>query len=391
MSARREDGIASVILLLVILAIVAGIAGYLHYLGYQLLPFQKFSVKQAVVTQPVQVDPKEIAGWQTYLIKYGQLKVHYPPNWLIKENTKEMTGIRYIDFLYSKEQGVISDQYLLTITIGKSAEMLLDTTYLQKNFIIPALGGTENAYYLQNGGPATIRFDQNGVGYSISVNTEAALAEGIDPGESVNILTKMAKSLSFEEVASSCAEPVLKPLETFPNSFVLLNNHQAASSEKVQGYWPNLDLNNTQPPLPPVPSYAPDGTPLDSIDNSSRIFIVSYQKDGNPFAESADFRKSVVEIEGGQNFYTPDAGTGIVNVNCPELLQKGLSQDLYLIGRTGNDPLEIDIYGRSSNATALWGVSEWTVNLLKKTRDVVYVKRGEMWQKYTAQNYYVTR
>jgi hypothetical protein len=391
MSARHDTGIASVILLLAILAILAGIAGYLHYLGYQLLPFQKNPATFNSVSTQTQVDPKEIDGWQSYLIKYGQLRVHYPPNWLIKENPKETTAVRYIDFLYSKEQGIISDQYLLTITVGKSAEMPLDTTYLQKNFIIPALGNSENAYYLQNGGPATIRFDRNGVGYSISVNPEAALAEGIDPGESVNILTKMAKTLSFEEVAASCTEPVLKPLEDFPISFVLLNNHPAARSEKVQGYWPNLDVNRTQPPLPPVPSYAPDGTPLDSADTSSKIFVVSYQKDGNPFAESADFRKSVVEIEGGQNFYNPDASTAIVNVNCPELLQKGLSQDLYLIGRTGNDPLEIDIYGRSSNATALWGVGEWTVNLLKKTRDVVYVKRGEVWQKYIAQNYYVTR
>lgn len=390
MSARREDGIASVILLVVILAVVLGIAGYLHYLGYQLIPFQKPLTQVPSVAVPAQIDPKELSGWQSYLIKYGQLRVKYPPNWLIKENQKEMTGVRYIDFLYSKEQGVISDQYLLTITIGKSVEMPLDTTYLQKNFIIPALGNTENAYYLQNGGPATIRFDRDGVGYSLSVNTEAALSQGIDPGESVNILTKMAKTLSFEEVASSCTEPVLKPLDTFPTSFVLLNNHQAAISEKVQGYWPNLELNSTKPTLPPPPAYAPDGTPFESSDNSSKIFVISYQKEGSPFAESADFRKTVVEVGGG-SYFSPNSGTQIVDVNCPELLTKSTIQDIYFIGRTGLDPLEIDLYGKSSNSTDLWGVKDWTVSLLKKTRDVVYIKRGDMWQKYSAQKYYVTR
>lgn len=401
MSSRNEKGVISVVVLVIVLLITAGVGGYIYKFGFK-MPFPK-SPTAASPAEVVQVDPKETDGWQSYLIKYGQIRVKYPQNWLIKDNQSPMSGIRYIDFMYSKEPGVISGDYILNVSIGKSSELSGNYQGLEKNFTIPSLGGTNNSVYSQYSGSPSIYFEKDGVGYTVSMHTEAALREGIDPGEAVNILTKMARSVTFEQVADSCDSPVLKPLITFPSSFILVNRHLSDGKDVAKSYWPQIEQTGA---VPPPPLISPEQMELDkslgvedagdpshttNIDvKRLRFFAVAYQKSGEPFPESAEFRKGVVQVEGGSNVTDLETATGLFNVNCPELTGKEILNDIYRIDHKGNEPFALEVYGKSSNATNLWGAKEWSTTLLKKTRNEVYVKRGETWQKYTAKDYYVT-
>ena len=129
-----QKGIISVIIVVVVLLLLVGGAVF-TYSQKDKLPLLGNKSSNTVSIPPT--DPKETDGWQSYLIKFGQIRIKYPQDWLIRVNANNNSSLQYIDFLYNKEKGIISDQYTISLTIGKAGDLYFDTQNLQKTLPFP--------------------------------------------------------------------------------------------------------------------------------------------------------------------------------------------------------------------------------------------------------------
>lgn len=405
MQKTAQKGIA-VLLVPVIIAVLV-VLGFLVYKNYvsktNLLPQQ---IGQNLIASP---SPKaEIpTSWKTFTMKYGRVAISYPPNWLVKYIPNQYGSSQYADFFYTKGESVVSGEYVISLNVGVADQY----SYLnssQYNFVLPSLGTTANAKISQAQDITTIQFIKDGVFYTLTANLYEANRQKIDILELNSTLSQMAKSLTFVDAVASCEEPVLAPIKTFPKNFALSNRHDSDSKDPLSGYWPDIsqDPNNSY--------YLKE----DGSRTSMRSFIVTYEKDGEPFKHTDDFRKTLAPISGIStnnqlsvpvempvssellpvptivpapyvDTYNTDI-TIILNVNCVDQWKTQNNLRLYTATEDKNYPFSIAMYASSDNPQKLWGASKWNIDLLKKTRNVVYIRIGDQWQKYTAKNYYAT-
>lgn len=378
MKPHCQKGFAPVVILVAILIPAFVIGGFFLY-QYK---YKKgdLILNSTPKEQPEQQKP---ADWQTFKFKFGQIAVSYPPNWFVKVNDKNSNTNQYIDFFPGKNKSVISGDYIITLRVNT----INDYDRVEKgqlNYSLPGLGKEQNASFTQQYGLTAIKFTKDGVYYDLSMDINKSLSQKLDPGEVNDIFIKMAKSIYFFNELGTCDDPVLKPLYDFPSHFTLGNDHQSTGKDKVLNS--NYALEQSYPTYTPGPEASFSASAIDY--GSHRRFYVGYAKDGSPFQDEG-LSKKVVPVKGNRNYAT-EFETEILNVNCPD---QGIINNYYrpyFITEDQNEQFGIALYGYSSNPNQLWGVDKWDIDLLKKTRDTVYAKRGSSWQKYTANLYQVT-
>ncbi|MBI2021791.1 hypothetical protein HYS93_02830 [Candidatus Daviesbacteria bacterium] len=404
---KREFGFAPVIVVLIVLLMLTAVAAYLYISksNPNLLPNFKKSEqepdKEGNNSKAVVPDT-----WQTFKYKFGQISISYPPNWFVKTNFNISSTTQFIEFSMGKDKTVLAGDPLISLSVGMprdnysgvypiavpmeesaqdgevGSKVLIDTPpyYTSNlNFTIPALGDKPNASYSQYQDISSVTFIKDGVAYTLSAYIYRANEQKLDPGELNSILSKMAKSIRFNKEQSSCDDPVLKPLDDFPTSFTLATVHNSDGRDTISGYGLTPTLTTDQKFN--LPDYAKG--------NLQRIFLVNYEKSGNSFKEDENFKKSIVAIAGSLYSYPAEDQTSILNVNCPEYLTKASYYQPFVISENTSDPFNIAVFGSSSNPQELWGQAKWNAQLLKKTRSIVYIKRGDFWQKYSAKDYFV--
>lgn len=412
MSAQNQRGFSPIIIILVV--ILALSAGFYFYKDQILSKFGK--EKTSKTTETVN---KETSDWKVYNFKFGQISIKYPPEWVVRSPDNYPSEIKFIDFQPLKAGSEISDQYMVSASAGVPYEysyptpprmlslpippdigsmdssgsvdikdapvsaqeyISIPTPVINNNFNIPALGEGQNALFEQLQDQTSISFRKDGVEYRFTANIYAALQQKLDPVEITDVLTKMAKSVTFNEELSNCSDFVLKPLKGFPDNFVLGNSHQSDKKDLVSGYYFDINANTDK--------YQLDQT---AASTAERLFIVSYTKEGQPIPESSII-KNLVPIEGGGDIYGNNLSV-LYLVNCADdLFKQGTIKDtrIYKIGDSRNNPFNLELYADSKNPTRLWGTKDWNTNLLKETRGTVYAKIGDKMQKYTATGFYVT-
>jgi hypothetical protein len=392
---------------LIILVLIFILSGTLIYLFKDEIVGKFKQPDKASTDKEIAEISKETSDWKTYNFKYAQISVKYPPNWIVRSPDNYPTDIKFVDFQPLKEGSEISDVYLITVSAGLPIEYIsppfpieqgmLDLpsdlpapvpppTYYPpvptqaNNFNIPALGEGMNALFEQLQDQTVISFRKDGIEYRFTANIYYALQKNIDPIEVTTTLTKMVKSISFTEETASCDNFVLKPLKGFPDSFVLANSHRSDKKDYVSGYYFDIAGNTDRYSLEQSATSIPE-----------RLFIVSYERDGEPVTNPR-LMSTLVNIESGGDIFSNELSV-LYLVNCAQLLtQPGAIKDarIYRIGPTGNNPFNLELYADSKNPTRLWGAKEWNIALLKETRGVVYAKIGDELQKYKATNFYTT-
>lgn len=381
-------------LIVLVIGAVLLIGGFIYFSG-------KLKNENPTISDEIR---SQTADWQSYKFKYGQAELRFPKGWLVKEAYSGPAEYKQVDFYPVKENSVIGSDYIITFSASSpykseiydlspvkeiapldssssgmiSAEQPFYSNSANYNFSIPALGNKQNAHFDQQYNYTSIRFQKDGVEYSLSADINRALEQKMDPAEVTKVLTQMAKAITFFEAEGSCEEPVLKPLKDFPKSFVLVNNHESDRTDSVNGYFPNIN---------------PDPSELISLQAKSknvpdRIFMAIYEADGKPIAEDSSV-KSLAPISGGTDTFNKNK-TVLMYVNCVnEIKDSGFTSSLYHIGDESH-PFNIQIFGASDNPEKLWGVKEWNSKLLRTQRGTVYVQRGAIWQKYSLKQLHVT-
>ncbi len=381
-----------VIIILLVFIILVGSFMYYQYLSKGFGNKDKNISINSDNSEKSKSKPAEVSnGWQTFDYKYGQMKINYPPGWLVKYDIERTSSYRPIDFIPPQKGSVITTGYIISFNVYVAqkpyySESSSSTQYYnppppRNNFNIPALGEGMNAYFSQGSGSTAIYLTRNSVDYVLTANIAKALELKMDPAEITSILTQMSKSIQFTQDLGSCDDPVLQPLSSFPDNFILSNYHDSDKSDKPTGYWPNVSLDGNYNDI--------DGLQQKANYGSKRYFLVSYAKEGEPFTTNSNFEQTVVSIQGGDYYSISDNQTILIYVNCADKVQSGYPVQFFYIGNDGINKFEVPVYGAFDNSRKLWGLDKWNINLLKKTRNSVYIKMGNKWQKYSANNYYV--
>lgn len=236
------------------------------------------------------------------------------------------------------------------------------------NYSMPAIGTSLNAtLFTDSGGPRLI-FKYAGIGQYYMVRLSATGdQEGYDP-VALKIMQQMVNSIRFTET-SDCTSPAVLPLKDFPGDFELINYHDSDGSD-------------------PVVKELGDNVATVKKGDNPRVFIVQYVKSGTPFTAGSDFLNSVSLINPYSGWGDVN-GTGIEAVNCSRLILPELDTfgTNFHLTKDLNDSFGIIVYGKGDNSTRLWGVTHWNTRLLQSTRNEVYVKMGNLVQKYTATTY----
>lgn len=388
----RQKGFSPILIIITVVLFVILLEG--GYLVYQYLPkplFTGISTKKEASVVATDTKKAEIpSDWQTFNFKYGQMKISYAPGWLVKYVMQLTSSYQYVDFIPAKTGSVITSDYIITLNVSvpqkpyTSYESSASAQYYyyapQNNFNIPGLGEGMNAYFDQQSNYTSVKFLRNGVQYSLGADIARALQQKMDPAEITSIVTKMAKSIEFTKETGTCDDPVLAPLTTFPDNFVLSNYHDSDRTDMPTGYWPNVTTGANY-------DYQ-NGLDQKTKGDSRRFFLISYEKNGQSFEDSAAFQKSAVLITGGYYYSMDTDATTLMYVNCIDKIPTGKAPQFFSIGSDSKDPFQIAIYGASNNPQNLWGVTKWNTDLLKKTRGEVYIKMGNQWQKYSAKDFY---
>lgn len=411
MSAQQQRGFSPIIIILVVILVLS--AGFYFYKDQILSKFTKEKPSRTT-----EVTNKETEEWKVYNFKFGQISIKYPPEWVVRSPDNYPSEIKFIDFQPLKSGSEISDQYMVSVSAGVPYEysyppapkmlslpipnidsidssgsvdikaplgygqeyISLPAPVINNNFNIPALGEGQNALFEQLQDQTSISFRKDGIEYRFTANIYAALQQKLDPVEITDVLTKMAKSVTFTDEVSSCSNFILKPLSDFPDNFVLGNSHQSDKKDQVSGYYFDINANTDK--------YQLDQT---AASTAERLFIISYTKEGQPQPEST-LIKNLVPVEGGGDIYGNNLSV-LYLVNCAgDLLKQGTIKDtrIYKIGNSRTNPFNLELYADSKNPTRLWGTKDWSINLLKETRGTVYAKIGDKLQKYSATSFYAT-
>ncbi|MBI5614265.1 hypothetical protein HY947_05045 [Candidatus Gottesmanbacteria bacterium] len=218
----------------------------------------------------------------------------------------------------------------------------------------------------------TLPFRVRSVMMELMYNNKNAASQGVHIESATDVLQHIAESIHLVDTVSTCKNPSLIPLADFPQSFSLANLRQSETNEPVVSYYPFTKKNTGEI------SYQPQ--------NSNRQYIISYIRDGNSFASSNEFDSTLSPIT-----TTDEANTELWHVNCIDTQDDGPgNEQAFVINHDNANPFAVDLYGKGDNGTKLWSKEKWTVDLLKNTRDVVYVRRSKVWQKYKAVEYAVT-
>lgn len=236
------------------------------------------------------------------------------------------------------------------------------------NFIIGAISSLPNAVkVIDSAGPRVV-FKYRGTGqyytFRLSLSGDQ---EGYDP-QAEKIMELMAANLSFIDT-SDCTSPAVLPLKSFPTDFELINYHDSDGSD-------------------PVVKQLGDNVATFNKPSSQRVFIVQYVKSGSSFPANSDFLNSVSQINPYSNRGDVN-GTGIEAVNCGRLILPEIDTNTtsFHLTKDSNDAYGIIAYGKGDNPTKLWGQSLWNTKLLQSTRNEVYIKQGNLMQKYAATTY----
>lgn len=342
---------------------------------------QSESIPTTQNTQPVpSVAPVSSNNWQNYNWRYGRMEIKYPENWQPEYFTNSTTlsfGL-YVVPKTSNEQSFFSPIISISAYPTYINDSYSPQTSNQNNYNIAALGSGNNAYFSNDYSPR-IEFKHQGVTYTIYANPVTNQYHTVTYQDAVNYLAEVVKNIKFTQDQPDCKSSVVAPLTTFPTSFVLSNTHLAEPNEPYQGYWPNpYSYVDTQ-------NYYWAST----TQKESRGFLVTYYPSGAPFKSDEAFLKKIVPIYGSTQSYDREK-TVILNVNCAENLNDYSGNIIYMLDTQDSNPFAIKAYASSENPNKLWGTERWSVDLLKQTRNVIYINFKDQWQKYTAKDYFST-
>ncbi|MGE5041868.1 MAG: hypothetical protein ACM3IJ_03110 [Candidatus Levyibacteriota bacterium] len=318
------------------------------------------SMPAPTVPLPDKMPLPPITTWKTYQFSYGGYEIDYPDTWTASECPSgggfwNCINFNVLDKSYDKNKPFMDGM----ISVGDT-----DPTYTKPGDIVK-------------------EFKVYGLKYQVKVDTQAFQTHGYFLTNAEEIAQKMADSVRPLEVVSTCTAPALVPLKTFPDNFTLSTYHDSDGKDPVESYWPY------------TPNVAAKLQPVASSPDTNRGFMVNYVKSGEAFSDSSTFSKTVTPIIGTKDSWGgfEKNTTAMWHMNCVNTQEDGpgMTQPYYVRGdNTDIQPFAVDVYGKASNPTALWSKDKWNVNLLKTTRNEVYIKQNGTWQKYSAVGYYAT-
>ncbi len=308
---------------------------------------------------------------QIYTNDYGAYQFQYPRSW---HEVGAYGGGGPTDFIYL---GPIKNGATI-ITLQQSQTDISSARY---NYNIPMISPSNNAYFTKDQNRENIAFKMHGLNYILFADLLEAQKQSLSADQVDSVLKNIVNTLNVSYAPSTCKSPKLVPLNNFPDNFTLSNYHDSDGTDSIPGSWPFATTQHYSQP-------APSG-------ETTRGFMVTYIKSGNSFEQTPDFTKTVVAINSvktpAQGGFDQD-GTDIWHINCIDTEEDGpgFTQPFH-IGQDVNDQFAIHLYGNAANPNQLWGVEKWSISLLKSKRNEVYIKQGNMWQKYIARDFFATR
>ncbi|MCL5970834.1 MAG: hypothetical protein M1450_05040 [Patescibacteria group bacterium] len=307
-----------------------------------------------------------VSSWQKYKDHYAEVSFDYPSGWSNAGCPGAGAVFGCADFYpLTSEKNMWAN--LIEFSANSSSIPASSRILVPDNFYIPSLAKNEKAsVYKLEDGTLQIEFNHYGYKYIFSINKIYAQEHSIDMSSVEEIMKHMAKSVTFINELYSCKDPALSEISTFPDNFTLWNRHDSDGTDPINS-------------VTPYSRVAQNAGEYGSMD-TSRVFMINYIKSGNTF-DNSSFINNVIAISGDN--------TSIMHINCVDTQDDGPGMpEVYSIG--SDNPLSISVYGYKDNSSNLWGVSKWNVNLLKKTRNEVYIQLNNKWQKYIATGYFVS-
>lgn len=326
---------------------------------YPSQPPQKISTTPAFQSDPILGD--------TFKNHYGEYAIKYPSGW--SHQTCGGEGV-FPDSCISFSPGRSSDG-IVYLTANQTDDNDQYSYFGSSGYQIPALGKDKAGMSID------VSFSHNGVSYVLSGDYGNGEKYHYTMDDVDQLVQKMAQSFNFLNEPYSCTAPALTPLKSFPDSFSLSNMHDSDGSDSVTGTWP----------------FTTPGAHEDS-QGTTRAFIVSYVKSGAPFIPNSPLVATQTALKGDSDHLGsgPSEETQIMHINCINSPQEGLGDPfVYLVGVSYYDPFYIQLFAGRQNMTTLENSAKWNVNLLKSTRNIIYMElgTGDEWQTYTAQEYVV--
>jgi len=371
------------IFLIVILLVIVG--GGAYYLGAKknnsvIKTAKKITTNPTVVKSPTISTSSQISKAITYKDHYGEYEIKVPEKLQATSCPGEGSAVECVIMIPAVDK-ITADYPVIMVnaTIPQAKDVLNNL-----NFNIPALGAGLNAFLEKSTTKETISFLNRGVFYSFENTYDQASKLNYSIDKLDQILKDTAMSITFLDEPSTCKDPALLPLTNFPDNFTLSNYHDSNDASTPTSSWPYATthhFNNS------------DYKYLD-LSATPRAFMVTYGKSGTSFNSSPDFLNTVTPVNSvktpGEGGFDQD-GTDLWHVNCISTEEDGpgITQPFH-IGHDISDPFAVNLYGSAVNPSQLWGISKWNVDLLKAKRNEIYIKQGNLWQKYSALQYFVT-
>lgn len=320
--------------------------------------------------------------WTRVTQEYGAYSVSIPESWEMSDCDGGGGPTECADIRIVKRRDPTNDfQYFYIVQSYDDASesaVLKNNILNNSNFDIAGLGDEHRAYFDTKDKNLSISFLLRGNLFTATIEGNRIEELGYITSDLEDVFKKVVGSLRPETIVSSCSNPTLVPLAKFPTNFTLSNNHKSDGSDKAVNYWPYTTK-------PKERSF--DGT---AKRGGLAAFMVRYKKSGASFTSDDTFSKSVIPIEPVDNSFS-ESGTDLYHVNCADTEEDGPGfEQPFKISHNPDDLFRVELYGNSSNPQALWSKEEWNIELLKQTRNTVYVKMGSSWQKYTAYGYFLT-
>lgn len=359
-----------VFILLVIVGI--GVGGYLLGTNKNKVSLQtKVVDSQTVTPLPTTTNEK---GWKILQNHYGAYQIQYPSSWvenICQGGEGDMSGCT----IFSTEKVVDFSPGIVQINVSISQNT---NTNSSLNFTIPSISNVPNAMLIKDSqsNTETISFDYRNAHYELKISFSEAKKKNYSEEEADQMLKAMAQSITFLNQESTCDSPSIAPLTDFPSNFTLSNDHLSDETDIITSDWPYATTHQYS------------GQNSMPVHAKNVVFMITFTKDGESFLASSDFLNTIIPIQ-PVSASNPQ-GTDIIHINCVNSETDFINQ-VYHIGHDSHDLLAVDLYGSALNPTQLWGMQLWNINLLKKTRNTVYIMRSNFLQKYTAQGYYVAR
>lgn len=319
-----------------------------------------------------------VNSWKQYKDHYLEIIVDYPSGWTHRECYQSGSGLGCVAF----EPEMLNIPYstgLITISDNLPIRSDQDIKLMENNLSIQ--GGGKAEVYKMNDGSIMIKFIHNKITYYLTVMKDYISMQNLDSASVENVARHMVSSITFLNESYSCKNPALTPISSFPDNFTLLNNHDSDGTDELNSFEPYARIFNDK-------SYM---QAYGGNTGTMRVFMVNYVKSGDIF-EKSSFNDVVTPIiRDNSPQYSVNLSTEITHINCIDSQEDGPGQpQIFHPGIDESDPFAIHLYGYKINPTTLWGADKWNVNLLKKTRNEVYVHIGNQWQKYKATDYFVS-